>query len=103
MRAAAALRKGGTAAGRNRGKDGEGEEDGRWGWAASQVYALSVYETSRMFFSLHQVGGAYVGLGLWTCYLSNTQDTCVEFSFFVFLFLVLLLLFCAVSFRFVFS
>lgn len=56
MRAAAALRKGGTAAGRNRGKDGEGEEDGRWGWAASQVYALSVYETSRMFFSLHQVG-----------------------------------------------
>eukprot|EP00903_Cladosiphon_okamuranus_P014507 g13456.t1 len=50
--AAAALRRGGGAAetGRNRGKDGnEGA-----GWAASQLYALSVYQTSRMFFSLHQ-------------------------------------------------
>lgn len=54
--AAAALREGGTGeTGRKWGKDGD--EGGRW--AASQVYSLSVYETSRMFFSLHQVGAVH--------------------------------------------
>lgn len=39
------------------GKGVEGRHSGasRLGWEASRMYALSVYRTSRMFFSLHQV------------------------------------------------
>lgn len=51
---AASSRKAGAAVtGRNRGRN---RSEGCV-WAASQVYALSVYKTSRMFFSLHQVRG----------------------------------------------
>lgn len=53
-----ALKNGDTATGRSRGK--HGNEEGEEGWAASQVYALSVYETSSMFFSLHQVSAIFV-------------------------------------------
>lgn len=44
----------GAAQGIEEGGRGE-EEDGGVLWGASQVYALSVYETSRMFFSVYQV------------------------------------------------
>lgn len=44
----------GNAQGNGEGGRGE-EEGGGMLWGASQVYALSVYETSRMFFSLYQV------------------------------------------------
>ncbi|CAN0278766.1 unnamed protein product [Pylaiella littoralis] len=40
--------------GRKRDKNGESGEGTRWCWASPQVYALSVYETSSMFFSAHQ-------------------------------------------------
>lgn len=41
--------------GRKKEKSGERGEDVGWCWASSQVYALSVYETSSMYFSVHQV------------------------------------------------
>ncbi|CAM9651304.1 unnamed protein product [Ectocarpus fasciculatus] len=44
----------GTAKGNEEGGGRGEEEEGGMLWGASQVYALSVYETSRMFFSLYQ-------------------------------------------------
>lgn len=55
-----ALRNEDTATGRRSRSANEREEDAenrrRLGWTPSCVYALSVYETSAMFFSLHQSG-----------------------------------------------